>query len=189
MSGITVTFNALRLHRPRRHDRQIRMGPRRQRHLRDEHRRHRDHDELLSRHPAPARSACGSPTTTAARRRRRGPDGPQPRPDGILHGDARTRCRPAPPSASTPRLERPRRHGRQIRMGPRRQRELRDEHGHDRDDDQNLCHRRQPDDRPAGHRQQRRPRRRRRSSVDGPEPRPDRLLHGHAEPGHRRARP
>ena len=48
-----------RLQRPRRHDRQVRVGPRRQRHLRDRHRHHRHGDPHLRhrRHPRP--SACG----------------------------------------------------------------------------------------------------------------------------------
>ena len=121
------TFDASRLERPRRHDRQIRMGPRRQRQLRDEHRDDQD-DQTRSytqrRHGQ--RRPAGSPTTAAPRRRRR------------VRVDRQKPARRRPPSPRRPnpvntqrdgqlqrlRLQRPRRHDRQIRMGPRRQREL-----------------------------------------------------------------
>ena len=40
--GATVAFNGSGIVRPRRHDRQVRVGPRRQRQLRDRHRHHQD---------------------------------------------------------------------------------------------------------------------------------------------------
>ena len=58
-TGQTVTLQRLGLERSRRHDRQVRVGPRRQRHLRDRHR----HDARPPRAPTPPRapspSACG----------------------------------------------------------------------------------------------------------------------------------
>ena len=55
----------LRLDRPRRHDRQIRMGPRRQRQLRDQHRHQPERHPQLLRPRANSTSACASPTTAA----------------------------------------------------------------------------------------------------------------------------
>ena len=55
-----------RLERPRRLDRQVRVGPRRRRHVRDRH-RHRRHDDQRTRSHGGRRyrQAAGSPTTTA----------------------------------------------------------------------------------------------------------------------------
>ena len=62
----------LGLHRPRRHDRQVRVGSRRQRHAtRSTPARRRRPRPRLHRPPAPSTSACGSPTTAARPRRRR----------------------------------------------------------------------------------------------------------------------
>ena len=58
-AGATVTFNARRLQRPRRHDRQIRVGPRRQRQLRGQQRRHVDDDQIVHPGRRTRRSACG----------------------------------------------------------------------------------------------------------------------------------
>ena len=49
----------LRLQRPRRHHRQIRVGPRRQRQLRDRHRHDPDRQPHLRHRRARSRSACG----------------------------------------------------------------------------------------------------------------------------------
>ena len=56
---------------PRRHDRQIRMGPRRQRQLRDEHGLDARPRPAPTRPTEPVRSACGSPTTAAPWKPRR----------------------------------------------------------------------------------------------------------------------
>ena len=146
-----------RLDRPRRHRGQIRMGPRRQRDLRDQHGHDADRDTLLlvpgdrsiGLRVTDAKGATGTTTRTAddpepAARR---PPSP-PRPNPVLSGVSTTLRRL--------RLERPRRHDRQIRVGPRRQRQLRDQHGDDADGQQLLRDARRKDRRPAGHRQLRR---------------------------------
>ena len=74
----TVSFDALRLERSRRLDRQVRVGPRRQRHLRDRHRHHADDDARLHdrgrRSPVGLRVTDGdgmTGTTTVPRLRQR----------------------------------------------------------------------------------------------------------------------
>ncbi len=157
-TGQTVSFNASALDRPRRHDRQIRVGPRRQRQL---SRPNTGTTATTSRTYATRRHGHGRAagdrqrraTATATRRR----DRQQPRADVPPSRSPRT---PRPPRQTVTfngaGLDRPRRHDRQIRVGPRRQRHLRDQHRHDRDHDQLLTATAHAHRRPAGDRQQRR---------------------------------
>ncbi len=132
-AGTPVTFNAAGLERPRRLDRQVRVGPRRQRQLRDRQR-------LGPGRPArPTRPSgdynvrlrvtdnqTGTDVVTQDGQRRR-----QPAPDRLVHRHADPgRGRPAGELRRL-RLHRPRRHDRQVRVGPRRQRHLRDRHRDD----------------------------------------------------------
>ena len=64
--GQTVTLNGVGLELQRRLDRQVRMGPQRHRHIRNEHRLDARPSRPPSPAPAPTRSACASPTATAA---------------------------------------------------------------------------------------------------------------------------
>ena len=134
----TTTSGHLRrlgLQRPRRHDRQIRMGPRRQRQL------SRPTPAPTRSRPTPtpprANSTCALRVTdnggaTDVTVRTLTVIDNQPRPP-------RSRSRPNPAIVGQPvsfdalGLQRPRRHDRQVRMGPRRQRHLRDRHGLDAD--------------------------------------------------------
>ena len=134
----------LRLQRPRRVDLQVPLGPRRQRHVREVH----DHAE-------------GQPQLHPARRLPR--QGPRPRQrQQVRH---RHEVPEDPPRAGREdrrgaaghhgrqgehpvrrRLHRRQRH-RQVRVGPRRQRHVRDEHRHE-PDRPGAVHDRRPEDRP-----------------------------------------
>ena len=131
-----VIFDAAGPQRPRRHHRQVRVGPRRQRHLRDRHRA-----VATASHTYDAAGDvtvglrvtddAGATDTTTARSVQASAAAAQPAP---------TAPSPAPPGADGQRgdlrrrrLRRPRRHHRQVRMGPRRQRQLRDRHRDRRD--------------------------------------------------------
>ena len=86
---------------------------------------------------APATSTR-SRSTTARCARRRSPSTSAATPAVArrpLHRDAEPGPDRPDRSPSTARLQRPRRHDRQIRVGPRRQRQLRDQHRHDGDHD------------------------------------------------------
>ena len=121
----------LGLERSRRLDRQVRMGPRRQRHLRDQHRHRRRRRRKTYATDGPVDVSLrvtdnqtgtdtATHTVTVAR---------QPGSDRLLHGHAEPgRASARPTQLRRLRLQRPRRHDRQIRMGPRRQRHLRDRH-------------------------------------------------------------
>ncbi len=71
-AGATVSFNGSASSDPGRHDRPLRVGPRRQRVLRDQHRDDRDDQPLPTRPQRPSPWACGSPTTTTPPRPRPG---------------------------------------------------------------------------------------------------------------------
>ena len=123
-----------RLQRPGRLDRQIRMGPRRQRDLRDQHRLDPDR---------PRRTYANGEIHEVGLRVTDNLTGDR---HHDPHDQSRRHSRRPPPSRATPnpavgrrlgplrrqRLHRSRRHDRQIRVGPRRQRQLRDQHRHDR---------------------------------------------------------
>ena len=83
----------LGLERPRRLDRQIRMGPRRQRHLRDEQRRPAERRPTATPPRAHTPCACGSPTTAAppTLRGAHADDHQQPAADRELHRRPRPR--------------------------------------------------------------------------------------------------
>ena len=78
-------------------------------------------------------------------------------------------------------LQRPRRHDRQIRMGPRRRRQLRDQQRHQSQHHPQLRGRGHLQRAPAGHRQRRRHRPRRAHDHDHQQPAADRELHGDPE--------
>ncbi len=103
-------------------------------------------------------------------------------PDSVLHGDAEPRGQRRKRDLQRLRLQRPRRHDRQIRMGPRRQRQLRDQHRRHGDCEHGLRHPGQPHGRPAGDRQQRRHGDHKRCS-DRSESRSHGVLHRDAQPG------
>ena len=126
----------LGLERPRRLDRQIRMGPRRQRQLRDQHGPDADSDQHL-RHRRHSQVGLRVTDNGGAVRDRDHDDHvvAEPRSERVLHRHAQPGCDRRPGQLRRLRLHRPRRHDRQIRMGPRRQRHLRDQHRHDADDE------------------------------------------------------
>ena len=145
-STSAVTFNASASTRPRRHDRQVRVGPRRQRDLRDQHRHDPDRHEDLH-----------APRATIDVRLRVTDNGgatdSRPGPSSVIGNIAPTASFTAiaEPGVAGPdrdlqrlRLQRPRRHDRQVRVGPRRQRDLRDQHRHHADDDHDLRDARAP---------------------------------------------
>ena len=126
-AGSLVTLQRLRLDRFGRHDRQIRMGPRRQRQLRDQHGLDPDRVENVRER----RRSDGRPADHRQRRRRRSGGshaGRQQRHARQHRAQSRLHHLPQPGLAgSAGHLQRlgllgPRRHDRQIRMGPRRQR-------------------------------------------------------------------
>ena len=133
--GQSVAFDGAGSTRPGRHDRQVRVGPRRQRQLRDRHRHDQDRVEELHRDRRREREA--------ARHRRRGEHrrdhadrdrgGGQPGAARVLHGLPRSGGRGSDGDLRRDGIERPGRHDRQVRVGPRRQRQLRDRHGHHED--------------------------------------------------------
>ena len=135
--GLTQRHHDLRrlgLERPRRHDRQIRMGSGRQRELRDEHGHESDHNPLLHnrRH--------GQRRPQDHRQQRCNGDDDRPRrgeksgADGLVYGDAKSGQHQCHGQLQRRRLGRPRRHDRQIRMGSGRQRDLRDQYRDDQND-------------------------------------------------------
>ncbi len=106
-------------------------------------------------------------------------DGAEPPPHRLLHGDAEHGRQRQLGHLQRLRLDRPRRNRRQIRMGLRRQRHLRDQHRGNVDDDQDDGDRGQLRSRAARNRQQRR-HRDHHAHGHGHQPRPDRVLHGFA---------
>ena len=146
-----------RLERPRRRHRQIRVGPRRQRQLRDRLRLELEHDAANT--PPTRRSTVRLRVTD-----NKGATDVSVRTLTVIGNQFPTASFTATPnpaiqgltvSFNALRLERPRRHDRQIRVGPRRQRQLRDQHRHDPDHLDLLRQRRHGPGRPAGHRQRR----------------------------------
>ena len=145
-----------RLHRRRRDDRQVRVGPRRQRQLRDRHRNDQDDQPHLRGRRDPERRAAGD---RQRRQHRRGDprcDYHQPPAQRFVHGHAYRGSDPPDRELQRRRLERSGRHAGSIRVGSRRQRQLRDGHRYHRDHDAGLHHARHRHRRAAGDRQQRR---------------------------------
>ena len=131
----------------------------------------------LLRHGRAARHAA-----TASRSIRAAPTRPRSRPSR----SPRTRPRRPRRSPSTPPAsQRPRRHDRQVRVGPRRQRHLRDQQRHEPDRHPHLHGRGRGHLRraPAGHRQRRRHRPRRPDPHGARQPAADRGVHRQAQPG------
>ena len=136
-SSQTVTFNGSTSSDPDGTIVEVRVGPRRQRHAtRPTPARRR----RVTRSYATAQtstSGCASPTTCSApTRETTRADRRQPAADRLVHGARRTR-RIVDQAVDLQRvgLQRRRRHDRQVRVGPRRQRHLRDRHRHHADDD------------------------------------------------------
>ena len=113
-----------RLERPGRLDRQVRVGSRRRRHVRDRHRHRRHHDEHLHGRQDLLRQAEGHRRQRRDQHRLRQPQGQRQAGPELLLSAGGPADRPGG-HLRRHRLGRPRRHGRELPVGPRRQRQLR----------------------------------------------------------------